>query len=705
MKKFLILLFMATSLFAQYTKNDFRLVKTTATREFDRKLIQSYLVSSRPQKVIAGLLSVSHTLDTSYVPDIINLDFKDFGEYICFALGQLGASDVSSDYLFKKLSSKEFPKYNHDILDALGKIASEEDADRVFNLISEDKEVSQDGISIFIFNIFSRKVYFDKANIKQILLTEIRNSDQDRKLEALFTVARLGGMKEAENTLISILNSKEKINSAQVKSFALGCFTRQKYFPNNKNLINLVLKNPDWRVRTEAAKALVYCNYTTAAQVNNYYRLINDDNVNVARQAAISVRNIKLNSTLLAHLNNLIEQTFTNIKTITKTVPNPKAKKAVKSKTKSKSKSKSRAAKTKSKIVVSKLVKGSAKSDLNPAAKGELFISYCTLNPAHIMEAIKKYDKEVEDKYAFEVLSNQAVPAKEAYAYISKKTYKSESNLLDLAPALLSLQGKLHDNQDYDSRLLEMLDSKYSSVSSTIADGIDSSFAVQHFESIKEIITSQIKAHLNDARYYETLVSMYNLGERANKELKPELINELKGSKLFTIQKFVNEKSGLVLTSKKEFANLESLWKNAFTYNKAVVKTQKGEFTIKFHPEYTPVSVGNFVSLVKKEFYNGVAFHRVVPNFVAQTGDSTGTGFGGPGYDINSEFSPQPFNTNYVGMASAGKDTEGSQWYVMHNVAYHLYGKYSNFGKVIDGMEVIPMINQGDKIINIRLVK
>lgn len=704
MKKFLVLLFLATSLFAQYTKNDFKLVKTTATREFDGKIIHSYLASSKPQKVIAGLLSVSQTLDTSFVSDIIKLDFKEFGEYICFALGQLGSSDASSDYLFKKLSGKEFPKYNHAILDALGKIASEDTADQVFNLISEDKEVSQDGISIFIFNIFSRKVFFDKANIKQILLAEIRNNDQDRKLEALFTIARLGGMKEAENTLVTILNSKDKINSAQVKSFALGCFTRQKYFPNNKNLINLVIKNTDWRVRTEAAKALVNCNYTTSSQIDNYYRLINDDNVNVARQAAISIRNIKLNSTLLTHLNNLIEQTFTNTKIITKTVPNTKAKAAVKSKSKSKSKSKA-AARTKSKVKVVKKVKGSPKSDLNPVAKGELFISYCTLNPAHIMDAIKKYDKEVEDKYAFEVLTNQAVPAKEAYAYISKKTYKNESNLLDLAPALLSFQNKLADNKKFNSELLDLLDSKYSSVSSTIADGIDSSFAVKHLEEIKEIVTTQIKAHLNDPRYYETLVSLANLSERTDKAFQAEILKTLKDSKLFTIQKYVNEKSGLVLTSKKEFANLESLWKNAFLYSKAVVKTQKGDFTIKFHPEYAPISVGNFVSLTKKDFYEGVTFHRVVPNFVAQTGDSTGTGFGGPGYDINSEFSPQPFNTNYVGMASAGKDTEGSQWYVMHNIAYHLYGKYSNFGKVIDGMEVIPLINQGDKIISIKLVK
>ncbi|MCK5087761.1 MAG: peptidylprolyl isomerase, partial [Melioribacteraceae bacterium] len=90
---------------------------------------------------------------------------------------------------------------------------------------------------------------------------------------------------------------------------------------------------------------------------------------------------------------------------------------------------------------------------------------------------------------------------------------------------------------------------------------------------------------------------------------------------------------------------------------------------------------------------------------VIQAGDTTETGWGGPGYDIVSEFSLLPFNTNYMGMASSGKDTEGSQWFVMHSNFPHLNRRYTNFAEVMEGTDIISIIDEGDKIINIKLKK
>ncbi|OGU55113.1 MAG: hypothetical protein A2V66_13590 [Ignavibacteria bacterium RBG_13_36_8] len=133
--------------------------------------------------------------------------------------------------------------------------------------------------------------------------------------------------------------------------------------------------------------------------------------------------------------------------------------------------------------------------------------------------------------------------------------------------------------------------------------------------------------------------------------------------------------------------------------------TNKGEFSIKYYAEYAPISVGNFSKLADIEFYRDVIFHRVVPDFVIQTGDTSGTGWCGPGYEIISEFSDLPFDEGYVGMASSGKDTEGSQWFVMHSDYPHLNGRYTVFGKIIDGMDVVGTIDQGDKIIRVELIK
>ena len=135
-----------------------------------------------------------------------------------------------------------------------------------------------------------------------------------------------------------------------------------------------------------------------------------------------------------------------------------------------------------------------------------------------------------------------------------------------------------------------------------------------------------------------------------------------------------------------------------------MVTTVKGKFEFEFLPELAPVTVGSFCYLAGKKFFNGLNFHRVVPGFVIQGGDPLGTGWGGPGYEIISEFSDIPFDTGIVGMASAGKDTEGSQWFVMQGYFPHLNGRYTVFGKVIKGIETVDKTDQYDKILSIKLL-
>jgi peptidylprolyl isomerase len=131
------------------------------------------------------------------------------------------------------------------------------------------------------------------------------------------------------------------------------------------------------------------------------------------------------------------------------------------------------------------------------------------------------------------------------------------------------------------------------------------------------------------------------------------------------------------------------------------VITNKGNIRIELFPETAPFTVMNFLKLSEKNFYDGTVFHRVVPNFVIQGGDPTGTGFGGPGYSIRSEFSPLNFETGMLGMASSGKDTEGSQFFITHSATPHLNGRYTLFGRVTEGMDVVDKIMIGDSITDI----
>lgn len=132
--------------------------------------------------------------------------------------------------------------------------------------------------------------------------------------------------------------------------------------------------------------------------------------------------------------------------------------------------------------------------------------------------------------------------------------------------------------------------------------------------------------------------------------------------------------------------------------NIVTIKTNKGEIKIELLPDIAPFTVMNFLKLSGKKFYDGTIFHRVVPNFVIQGGDPTGTGYGGPGYTIRSELSPLTFETGMVGMASSGKDTEGSQFFITHSATPHLDGRYTIFGKVVEGMDVVDRIMIGDYI-------
>ncbi|HEX2960827.1 MAG: peptidylprolyl isomerase [Ignavibacteria bacterium] len=135
---------------------------------------------------------------------------------------------------------------------------------------------------------------------------------------------------------------------------------------------------------------------------------------------------------------------------------------------------------------------------------------------------------------------------------------------------------------------------------------------------------------------------------------------------------------------------------------KAEIHTEKGVMKVEFYEKDAPNTVKNFINLAEKGFYNGLTFHRVIPNFVIQGGCPKGDGTGGPGYKIKCETSGgnQYHDRGVLSMAHAGKDTGGSQFFICHNRenTQHLDRKHTCFGKVVDGLDVIDQIRQGDKI-------
>ncbi|AFM02734.1 peptidyl-prolyl cis-trans isomerase (rotamase) - cyclophilin family [Bernardetia litoralis DSM 6794] len=133
--------------------------------------------------------------------------------------------------------------------------------------------------------------------------------------------------------------------------------------------------------------------------------------------------------------------------------------------------------------------------------------------------------------------------------------------------------------------------------------------------------------------------------------------------------------------------------------NSIVLNTNKGEIIVSLFTEEAPATVASFINLAGTEFFNKKKFHRVVPNFVVQGGDPRGDGWGSVDYTIRSEFSTFYYDDEgYLGMASAGKDTESCQFFITHSPTPHLDGRYTIFGKVIKGMEVVHKLEVGDYI-------
>lgn len=139
----------------------------------------------------------------------------------------------------------------------------------------------------------------------------------------------------------------------------------------------------------------------------------------------------------------------------------------------------------------------------------------------------------------------------------------------------------------------------------------------------------------------------------------------------------------------------------------ATIKTNRGDIVIDLYADKAPRTVNNFVFLAREGFYNGVTFHRVIADFMIQTGDPTGTGRGGPGYRFADEFHPDLIHDGpgVLSMANAGPNTNGSQFFITHVATPWLDGKHAVFGRVRSGQDVVNAIQQGDVMDEVVIVE
>jgi cyclophilin family peptidyl-prolyl cis-trans isomerase/HEAT repeat protein len=211
-------------------------------------------------------------------------------------------------------------------------------------------------------------------------------------------------------------------------------------------------------------------------------------------------------------------------------------------------------------------------------------------------------------------------------------------------------------------------------------------------------------ALMNRLHNYKSMITDYSFLHEAKQKLSLPKDNEALQPLEEAIAFFEGKKAAPV---KNEF-NHPINWDLVKTIpkdQKVLIKTSKGDVVLKLLVEEAPGSVANFVELINKKYFDEKNFHRVVPNFVIQGGCNRGDGWGSEDYSIRSEFNEMHYTEGSVGMASAGKDTEGTQWFITHSPTPHLNGRYSIFAVTESGMDIVHRIEVGDMIVSVTLIQ
>ncbi|HKI77590.1 MAG TPA: peptidylprolyl isomerase [Ignavibacteriaceae bacterium] len=646
-------------LFAQYTKNDRALVKTTFERSFDKQIINNYLESNNSQKINAALLSIAQSEDTTFIDSITKLDFNNNARFICFALGQIGSSRKSADYLLTKFNDKNTADSNKPyLIKALGKTGDLND----FKILESGYKISNkdfDGISIAIYDFFVRKI-ITKDMAVFILEKELNGKSLLRAIDAAFAIARLGLSDHFEKTIYKFLSNgyssyyknEERLVFMQ---YLMENLRRANYvLPYGYRFFIKLLYLPNPLMKTEAAAMLAYYQYKTKDDIQRYLRFFDDENQNVTRQAAISIKEISLKPELSDFLKGKMEQLIHD-------------------------------------------------TSLSGNTRGELLLSYVKIYKQNLKSVLEKFSKNVNQEFIFKVALNDQ-ESEFAFNYaVDKFNVLNGKEKINALSTVLGFNN-FSNTEKFNKAIFSSLESGYPVLIALAAYGIDSTFIAKNSEELQKYLSNIVSRHKDDAQFIESLQSVAGISGQISKSFEEKILTQLSKSDIYIIRKYANEKLRLKTENSNANAELfDRLWKDAFKYSSSTVKTSKGDFTINFTPELAPISVGNFCNLASQKYFNGIIFHRVVPSFVIQGGDPTGTGWGGPDYTIVSEFSPLHYSISAVGMASAGKDTEGSQWFVTLGDFPHLDGRYSIFGYVTSGMDTVYMIDQYDKINSVEL--
>lgn len=302
-------------------------------------------------------------------------------------------------------------------------------------------------------------------------------------------------------------------------------------------------------------------------------------------------------------------------------------------------------------------------------------------------EVFKLYDK-VENPYGKASLLTALGKSTLAYNFINKQLHESRVPVIQssAAGALVSI----NELKQFDTEMQKAFIEIYKKA----------------FDTGDPAVMGTIAGALADSTLgYRKVITDYTFLYEAKKKLSLPKDNEALQPLEAAIAHFEGKKFSPEVKNEFNHPIDWTLVKKIPADQKVLIKTGKGDVVIRLLVEEAPGSVANFVQLVNSHYFDAKNFHRVVPNFVIQGGCNRGDGWGSEDYSIRSEFSMRRYTEGSVGMASAGKDTEGTQWFITHSPTPHLDGRYTIFAVVEKGMDVVHKIEVGDLIEKVELIK
>jgi cyclophilin family peptidyl-prolyl cis-trans isomerase/HEAT repeat protein len=329
-----------------------------------------------------------------------------------------------------------------------------------------------------------------------------------------------------------------------------------------------------------------------------------------------------------------------------------------------------------------------ARAIKNPRIQSNLYKAALILSPtAELVNEVKALYANSKNDYQKAALLNALSVVKDAYSFIGDELMASKAFVIQTAAA--QALSDINHRKEFHVKLKKEFAALYEKA---ILKGDAGVIGI-----VAAILSDP------DLKYKEVITDFSFLTEAKKKLSLPKDIEALQPLEE-AIAYFEGKKKPLAPKNQFNHPINWELVKSIKKDQRVKIQTEQGEIIVRLFVEEAPGSVANFVELINKKYFDRKNFHRVVPNFVAQGGCNRGDGYGSENYSIRSEFSMRVYKEGSLGMASAGKDTEGTQWFITHSPTPHLNGRYTIFAEVESGMEIVNTLEVGNQIVKVSLL-